>query len=339
MKKILIFSLSLILSSGALMAKNMEEMRKSSEDISIHTGSLTKSAATTQYQVSPPVPVLIKAIVNFFKLLFGANGDIEIANPCREVPQVDGTLEDDKVEEQYTEGSTYTPLDPAELQEPAAGQQPQQYQQPHQYQQQQPPQQQQFPQAQQPQQPRQDQPGQTAADGADRGGTVPEDLKAKALVYFNAHSDQIKNKRYIGIVDFSAHSSKERFFILDMQSGGVHALHVAHGSGSDPDGDGYATRFSNVPNSKASSLGFYLTGALYNGSHGKSMRLHGLSSTNSNALSRAVVVHESAYVKEARMRQGRSFGCLAVSATEIRKVLNSLSGGALIYAGLSNSEF
>ncbi|MCX5792755.1 MAG: murein L,D-transpeptidase catalytic domain family protein [Elusimicrobia bacterium] len=331
MKKVLIFSLSLILSSGALMAKSMEEMRKSSEDISIHTGSLTRSAATTQYQVSPPVPVLIKAIVHFFKLLFGANGDIEIANPCREVPQVEGTLADDKVEEQYTEGSTYTPLDPADLQEPAAVQQPQQYQQPHKPQQ--------SPQAQQPQQPRQDQPGQAAADGADRSGKVPEDLKAKALVYFNAHSDQIKNKRYIGIVDFSAHSSKERFFILDMQSGGVHALHVAHGLGSDPDADGYATRFSNVPDSKASSLGFYLTGALYVGSHGKSMRLHGLSSTNSNALSRAVVVHESAYVKEARMRQGRSFGCLAVSTTEIRKVLNSLNGGALIYAGLSNSEF
>ena len=116
-------------------------------------------------------------------------------------------------------------------------------------------------------------------------------------------------------------------------------MHVAHGKGSDPDGDGYATRFSNEHNSKASSLGFYITGELYMGKHGKSMRLHGLSSVNSNALARAVVVHESAYVREASVRQGRSFGCLAVSATEIRKVLASLNGGALIYAGLRNSEF
>jgi hypothetical protein len=124
-----------------------------------------------------------------------------------------------------------------------------------------------------------------------------------------------------------------------MQTGAVHAIHVAHGSGSDPDGDGYATKFSNVPDSKASSLGVYITGALYYGKHGKSMRLNGISSTNSNALSRAVVVHESAYVQEANMRQGRSWGCLAVSTTEIRKVLASLNGGAMIYAGLSNSKF
>ena len=126
---------------------------------------------------------------------------------------------------------------------------------------------------------------------------------------------------------------------MDMQSGAVHAIHVAHGKGSDPDGDGYATRFSNTPESKASSLGFYLTGPMYYGSHGKSMRLLGQSPTNSNALARAVVIHESAYVREANVIQGRSFGCLAVATTEIRQVLASLNGGALIYAGLSNSDF
>jgi hypothetical protein len=114
---------------------------------------------------------------------------------------------------------------------------------------------------------------------------------------------------------------------------------VAHGRGSDPDGDGFATKFSNAPESKASSLGFYLTGPLYNGSHGRSMRLIGLSQTNSNVLARAVVVHESAYVQEASVLQGRSFGCLAVSTAEIRNVLAALNGGALIYAGLSNSDF
>jgi len=151
----------------------------------------------------------------------------------------------------------------------------------------------------------------------------------------------------IGGPDMSLEECKEiisavgptRFFILNLETGGVHAMHVAHGAGSDPDADGYSTRFSNVPNSKASSLGFYLTGALYSGSHGKSMRLHGLSSTNSNVLSRAVVIHESAYVREANVRQGRSFGCLAVANSEIANALASLRGGALIYAGLSNSEF
>lgn len=308
MKKIILVALSVLLSSGPLLAQSMEQLRKSSENIKIETGDLKRKAATEQYEIAP-TPVLTQLIINFFKLLFGPDGDVEITNPLTEVPQVEGTLEDDQAEEQYTEGYSYTPVDPAELKEDAPAQQPQQPQ------------------------------VRPSVPGSSAGGVIPEDLKRKALEYFGANQDKIKNKNYIGIVDFTAHSSRQRFFIMNMQSGEVHAMRVAHGKGSDPDGDGYATRFSNVPNSKASSLGFYITGALYSGSHGKSMRLHGQSSTNSNALSRAVVLHESAYVREANMTQGRSFGCLAVSTTEIRKALNSLNGGALIYAGLSGSEF
>lgn len=311
MKKIMLIALSVLLSTGPLMAESMEQLRKSSENMKIETGDLKQKASTKQYEIAP-TPVLVQLIINFFKLLFSPNGDIEISNPLTEVPQVEGTLEDDQSEEQYTEGYSYPPVDPADLKEDPPAQQPQQ-----------------------PQQPQVQRP--VPAPGA--GGVIPEDLKRKALEYFSANPDKIKNKNYIGIVDFTAHSSRQRFFILNMQSGEVTAMRVAHGKGSDPDGDGYATKFSNVHESKASSLGFYVTGALYMGSKGKSMRLHGQSSTNSNALSRAVVLHESAYVREANVTQGRSFGCLAVSATEIRRTLNSLNGGALIYAGLSGSEF
>lgn len=306
MKKITLIAMSLLLTAGPLMAESIEQLRKSSEELAIDSASLKKTSSTTQYEIQP-TPVFGQLIANLLKLIFGQNGDVEISNPSAEAPQVEGTLEDDTTEEVYTEGYAYTPVDPSELQEDQTVQQPQQPQQP------------QLPRA--------------------GGGAVPEDLKRKALEYFNANQDKIKNRNYIGIVDFSAHSSKARFYILNMQTGEARAIRVAHGKGSDPDGDGYATRFSNVPNSKASSLGSYITGALYYGSKGKSMRLHGQSSTNSNALSRAVVLHESAYVREANMTQGRSFGCLAVSAAEIRRTLNSLNGGALIYAGLSNSEF
>ena len=312
MKNLIIIVMSVVLTAGPLMAQSLEQLRKSSENMSIDTGSLKAKAATAQYEITP-TPVLVQLIVNFFKLLFGQNGDIEIANPSTDRPQVDATLDDDQSEEQYTEGYNYTPITQADLQEP----QP----------------------AQQPQQPQYQHPQQTPSVGDEKSGSVPEDLMRKALAYYSANASKIQNKKYIGIVDFSAHSSKQRFFIVDMQSGAVHAIRVAHGKGSDPDGDGYATRFSNTPDSKASSLGFYLTGPMYYGSHGKSMRLLGQSSTNSNALSRAVVIHESAYVREANVTQGRSFGCLAVSTTEIRQVLASLNGGALIYAGLTNSDF
>ncbi|OGR42663.1 MAG: hypothetical protein A2X35_01555 [Elusimicrobia bacterium GWA2_61_42] len=330
MKQIILITLSVLVTAGPLMAGNLENLRKSSENISIDTAGLQKktaaapkgkTASARRYEITPapaqaprvstnPVQDLAKLIVTLLKLIFNPNGDIEISNPPAEVPQVEGILEDDQAEEQYSEAQTYKPLEPADYQETPAAQQPQSFQE--------------FlhPQA-----------------AADRSGEIPADLKRKALEYFHANSGRIANKKYLAIVDFAAHSSKTRFFILNLETGGVHAMHVAHGAGSDPDADGYSTRFSNVPNSKASSLGFYLTGALYSGSHGKSMRLHGLSSTNSNVLSRAVVIHESAYVREANVRQGRSFGCLAVANTEIRKVLSSLNGGALIYAGLSNSDF
>lgn len=313
--KIIAATLILIFGSSALLqARSIENMRASSEHLRVDTGSLRKNAAADRAEIKP-VPVLVQAIVNFFKLLFAPNGDIEISNPTASMPQYEGTLDDDTEEETYVEGQAYDPVDLADIPEDPFPQQPQRvvYQPQHQ------------------EQPR--------ADISGPGGGIPSDLKRKAMEYFNSNSGRIQNRRYIGIVDFSRHSSQDRFWILDVQSGAEHAMHVAHGAGSDPDADGFATRFSNVPNSKASSLGFYVTGDLYRGKHGRSMRLHGLSSTNSNALSRAVVMHESNYVREASVRQGRSFGCLALAPTEIAKALASLRGGALIYAGLSNSDF
>lgn len=331
MKKIIIIlTVAALSSSGLLSAKSLESQRRSSENINIETSGLKakstglKSGSTSQYEIAPtpvnPFAELVRAIL---KLIFGANGDIEIESPRGDAPQVDGALEDDQVEETYTEGQTYDPVDTASLPEdpfspaPAA----------------QPAQQQAQPQPQQPQQ------WQQGAPRADSGDKVPADLRRKAMDYFNANKGSFGNQRYIGVVDFSLHSSKQRFWIIDLQTGAERAMRVAHGAGSDPDGDGFATRFSNVPDSKASSLGFYKTGELYTGKHGRSMRLIGLSSTNSNALARAVVVHDSDYVREANVRQGRSFGCLAVANSEIAAVLSALRGGALIYAGLGNSEF
>lgn len=323
MKKILLAALIAVLaSSGLLSASSLESLRRSSENIQVDTSGLKKKSssaglksrgATTQYEITPtPVDGFAELVRAIFKLLFSPNGDIEIENPSTEVPEVEGVLEDDQEEETYSEGQTYDPVDPASLPE-----EPLQ------------------PQAQQPQQQ-----GQPRVDLAgNQGGSIPDDLRRKAMEAFSANQGRIENKRYIGIVDFAQHSSRQRFWIIDLQTGAERAMRVAHGTGSDPDGDGFATRFSNVPNSRASSLGAYLTGALYTGKHGRSMRLHGLAPTNSNALSRAVVVHDSNYVREANVRQGRSFGCLAVANSEIAAVLSALRGGALIYAGLSNSEF
>ncbi|SCK36577.1 L,D-transpeptidase catalytic domain [Variovorax sp. HW608] len=98
------------------------------------------------------------------------------------------------------------------------------------------------------------------------------------------------------VVDFSRHSAKPRFHVVERSSGQVvQSFIVAHGIGSAaPADDGYAEAFSNLEGSEASSLGLYRTGDTYVSEqleHGLSMRLHGLSPSNSNAYKRLIVVH------------------------------------------------
>jgi len=180
--------------------------------------------------------------------------------------------------------------------------------------------------------------GVMAAKNIDPQNLIPADLRAVAQEYYLANRDSIANLRYVGVVDFAKHSSLARFYIADTADGTVRVYNVAHGSGSDPENDGYPTIFSNKERSLASSLGFYLTGDIYHGKHGRSMRLHGLSSTNSNAFKRAVVIHSAKYVVDEYVQAGRSWGCLAVSLASIDAVISTLKGGALIYAGLSGAK-
>jgi hypothetical protein len=165
---------------------------------------------------------------------------------------------------------------------------------------------------------------------------VPTGLLTKAVLYYDANLSRIPNRDYLSVVDFSKNSRQSRFFIINMQSGAVLDLHVAHGSGSDPDNDGLATKFSNVSGSLQSSLGYYRTAETYYGKHGLSLRLDGLSSTHSNVRSRAIVVHSAAYVHDSDVKQGRSSGCLAVSSAQKDRVVSALKNGSIIYAGLSN---
>lgn len=154
----------------------------------------------------------------------------------------------------------------------------------------------------------------------------------KALEYFEKYKNQFSNQKYIVVIDFSKHSSQRRFFLINMEDGSVAAFRTSHGSGSDPSNTGYAQRFSNVEGSKASSLGFYRTLNTYYGQHGYSLRLQGLSPTNSNAYTRAIVVHGAKYVYEDRAYAGRSWGCPALDDGISTIVINKIKDGALMYA-------
>lgn len=166
----------------------------------------------------------------------------------------------------------------------------------------------------------------------DPDNIVPKALLAKALKYFDANQSIIKNKDVIGVIDFSQHSSKKRFYIIDMQSGRVETHLTAHGKNSDPDHDGYATIFSNTPGSEMSSQGIYLTAETYEGSHGYSLKLDGKSSTNSNARSRAIVIHPADYVFADGGKIGRSWGCPALEPRFSEEIIDQIKGGAVIYA-------
>lgn len=161
---------------------------------------------------------------------------------------------------------------------------------------------------------------------------VPTQALANTIAYFDQNQSKIANKDYIAVINFKQSSKEKRFYIINMKTGAVTAIHVAHGKGSDPDHDGYATKFSNTSGSNASSLGFYTTAETYDGNHGLSLKLDGRSTTNSNARARAIVIHGADYVQEASVIQGRSWGCPAVSMSLRTTIINMLKGGALINA-------
>lgn len=139
--------------------------------------------------------------------------------------------------------------------------------------------------------------------------------------------------RALLVADMSEPSRQPRLWVFDLrdpQHPVVMRTQVAHGYGSDPHNTGYATRFGNADGSGMTSLGLYRIDAAYVGKHGPSYRLVGLSPSDSNAFTRDVMLHPSAYVSPAHV--GRSAGCAAVAPqalASMTKHFGTLTGGLL----------
>lgn len=171
----------------------------------------------------------------------------------------------------------------------------------------------------------------------DLAATVGQDAPAKRLLTQKLKIDSRSQPRYWAIVDFSRPSTTKRFYVFDTVERKVETYYVAHGRGSEgPSDDGMAEVFSNDSGSLSSSLGIYRTLDVYNGVHGRSLRLEGLEPTNSNALARGIVLHTADYVSEAFIRQtgrlGRSEGCFAVERSVGDTLIDQLNNGAYIIA-------
>ncbi len=147
------------------------------------------------------------------------------------------------------------------------------------------------------------------------------------------------NPPYAAIVDFSLPSTERRFFLINMNTGEVKKFYSAHGKGS---GEKYAYKFSNIKDSKQTSLGIYLAGDLFTGFSGEMMRLYGLEKSNDQAYNRDIVVHGAWYVgedfinsindqtKKKYDRLGVSWGCPALSEGVAPQVMALLKNGGLI---------
>lgn len=171
------------------------------------------------------------------------------------------------------------------------------------------------------------------------------DVFCKAVTgYYNLKKDSKTNSdnSIITIVDFNKSSCSKRMWIINLDAAKLLInTWVAHGQGS---GNDMASQFSNIDSSHQSSLGFYLTGEIYIGKHGRSLRLDGLDAGfNSNARSRDIVIHAADYVGQQAInsmgRLGRSFGCPAVSPELAPEIIDMLKNKTVLFINGADQNY
>jgi hypothetical protein len=166
-------------------------------------------------------------------------------------------------------------------------------------------------------------------------GLRPEVLGLARRAHAHAVARRLTSSPLLTVIDYSLPSRVRRLWVLDLRAGRILARElVAHGRNSGGD---QAHRFSNRSGSLQSSLGLFLTGRVYRGKHGVSLRLRGLDPRlNSRAEERAIVVHGADYVSQRTIaalgRLGRSQGCPALDPAVARRVIELIRNGTALFA-------
>ncbi len=151
---------------------------------------------------------------------------------------------------------------------------------------------------------------------------------AEAKAYCKSHN---LNTNFCLLIDMSLHSGKKRAFIWSFDKDTIIASGMcAHGCGTKPWGETQSKEkpvFSNTPDSHCSSLGKYKIGKRGYSQWGINVNylLHGLETTNSNALKRQIVLHSWTDVSEKETYpEGvpEGWGCPAVN-NEFMKVVDA----------------
>lgn len=142
--------------------------------------------------------------------------------------------------------------------------------------------------------------------------------------------------RYIFLVDMHIASGKNRFFVYDIRKDSIiNSGLVAHGSCNQNWLNG--RKYGNDVGCGCTSLGKYKIGNPYNGRFGRSYKLFGLDSTNSNAFKRFVVLHPYQYVPAKEVDPSpicQSEGCPMVSPSfmsQLSKYIDASNDPILLY--------
>lgn len=161
--------------------------------------------------------------------------------------------------------------------------------------------------------------------------TVDHQYRGKSF-YFGKRKVRM-HEGYAAIIDFSQPSSEERLYLINLNTGSVEKSYVSHGRNT---GVVVASQFSNIDNSKMSSLGMVMAGDIYTGKYGQSMNLYGMESSNDLMAKRAIVMHPAPYADpnyiDKRGRLGRSWGCFALPPELAPKIIHALLNGGVIYS-------
>lgn len=166
---------------------------------------------------------------------------------------------------------------------------------------------------------------------------------SKALEgYQKLNKKGVFEKQLLTVIDFSLSANEKRLWIIDLTKNEIiHQTYVSHGRNS---GDEYAKKFSNIPESFQSSLGFYATAEPYFGKHGYSLRLDGLEKgINDKARARAIVIHGADYVSESFIAQngrlGRSLGCPALSNEESEMIIDLIKEKSCLFIYYPSEDY
>lgn len=146
---------------------------------------------------------------------------------------------------------------------------------------------------------------------------------------------QILNSSILTIIDFSQSSNNKRMYVIDLYKKALlFNTYVAHGKNT---GNEFAEKFSNIPGTLQSSLGFYITENMAIGSKvGLSLILKGIEKgINDKAREREIIIHGAEYATEDFIRKngrlGRSFGCPSLPPDLIKPVAESIKDGTCLF--------